>query len=232
MPRRKDTAHRPSQAHLEFVKTKDGRRVRNTAYTGPASKQKGGAAQGLAPKPATKADTDSEAESRVTTSLSNMPLAYMVPDLTDHVKAETATTFDDGSFSSAKFDKPVRIFAASGNDYYVESVHVVHDTTDLDTVRETLAESFEDLKVRKPQPETRPTDFDGRYKRLVITPDDEYVVDGGTWTSPINGSPIVSSALVSLRNDDWVTVKQGERFDAKGIAQLMASEVSKAINGS
>lgn len=112
------------------------------------------------------------------------------------------------------------------------TLSTVHDTTDLDMVRETVAESFEDLKVRKPQPETRPTNFDGRYKRLVITPDNEYVVDGGTWTSPINGSPIVSSALISLRNDDWVTVKQGERFDAKGIAQLMASEVSKAINGS
>lgn len=87
MPRRKDTAHRPSRTHLQFVKTKDGRRVRNTAYTGPASKQKGGAAQGVAPKPATKVDTDSEAQTRVTTALLNMPLAYMVPGLTDHVKA-------------------------------------------------------------------------------------------------------------------------------------------------
>lgn len=85
----------------------------------------------------------------MTTALANMPLAYKVPSLTDHVKTETATTFDDGSFSSAKFDKPVRIFAASGNDYYVESGHVVYDTADLDTVRENLAESFEDLKVRK-----------------------------------------------------------------------------------
>lgn len=228
MPRRKDTSHRRRQAHLEFVKTKDGRRVRNTAYTGPASNPKGEAAQGPAPKP----DTDSEAETRVTTALANMPLAYKVPGLTDHIKTGTATTFDDGSFSSAKFDKPLRIFAASGNDCYVESGHVVHDTTDLDTVRETLAESFEDLKVRKPQPETRPTDFDGRYKRLVITLDGEHVVDGGVWTSPINGPSIVSSALISLRNDDWVTVKKGECFDAEGIAQLMASEVTKAINGS
>lgn len=46
MPRRKDTAHHPSQAHLEFVKTKDGRRVRNTAYAGPASNPKGEAEQG------------------------------------------------------------------------------------------------------------------------------------------------------------------------------------------
>ena len=30
---RKETAHRLSQANQEFVRTADGRRVRNTAYT-------------------------------------------------------------------------------------------------------------------------------------------------------------------------------------------------------
>lgn len=32
MRRKKDTAHRPSQSHMEYVTTKDGRKVRNTAF--------------------------------------------------------------------------------------------------------------------------------------------------------------------------------------------------------
>ena len=32
--RRKKTAHRPSQSHMEFVKNSHGETVRNTAYNG------------------------------------------------------------------------------------------------------------------------------------------------------------------------------------------------------
>lgn len=49
MPARKDTAHRPSQSGQEFVRTKDGRRVRNTAFTGKASASKSAAGAGLKP---------------------------------------------------------------------------------------------------------------------------------------------------------------------------------------
>ena len=49
MPTRKDTAHRPSQSDQEFVRTKDGRRVRNTAFTGKTSASKSAAGAGLKP---------------------------------------------------------------------------------------------------------------------------------------------------------------------------------------
>ena len=58
-----------------------------------------------------------------------------------------------------------------------------------------FAETIEDLKVRKPQPENLPTDYDGRYKRLADTPDDEYGVDSGAWPGTANGVPIVAPVL-------------------------------------
>lgn len=46
---RKETAHRPSQANQEFVRTADGRRVRNTAYTGSNSGSRSKAGGAIAP---------------------------------------------------------------------------------------------------------------------------------------------------------------------------------------
>lgn len=125
----------------------------------------------------------------------------------------------------------MRIFTVLGNDHYVESVHVIRDTSDLEAGRVSLAESFEDLKVRKPQPEARPADFDAGYKQLVVIPHGGLVDDSGAWVSSVNGLPVDSSAFISLRNDASVTVKRGECLDDKGIAQLVANEAAKAING-
>lgn len=229
MPARKNTAHRPSQAHLEFVTTKDGRRVRNTAYTGGAPKTSPVSRKPLAPKPASNPADPDEAENVISAALDQLETSTSKTDFAESVKPGTGVTSSDGSVTSARFLKPVRVYAASGNHYNVESVHVVDDTSDTKQVAASLAEAFQSLRVKKAKSGTRPTQVGGRSKRLVITSKGDYVVDAGVWTSPLNGSDIVTAATVSLQNDDWVRTSHGDRRDEEGIARLMAAEIVKAM---
>ena len=227
MAPRKNTAHRPSQAHLEFVTTKDGRRVRNTAFTGKAGKTSKPSATSVAPKSATAPAAGSEAEEIVTSALSHLSPGRGNDGLAEMVKEGTSVTSSDGSVSAAKFVKPVRVYASSGRHYNVESVHVVDDLSDGDAAVASLAESFESVKVKKGRKGTSPSRVAGRSKRLVVTPKGEYVVDSGTWTSPLNGSEIATSSTVALDNDDWVNNGHTERGDSAGLARLMAEEVAR-----
>ena len=111
MAPRKNTAHRPSQAHLEFVKTKDGRRVRNTAFTGKAGKSSALAAASVAPKSATVSAAGSEAEEMVTAALSHLSPGRGNDGLAEMIKEGTSVTSSDGSVSAAKFIKPVRVLS-------------------------------------------------------------------------------------------------------------------------
>lgn len=226
MAPRKNTAHRPSQAHLEFVTTKDGRRVRNTAFTGKSGKASKSSTASVAPKSATVSAAGSEAEEMVTTALSHLSPGRGNDGLAEMVKEGTSVTSSDGSVSAAKFVKPVRVYASSGRHYNVESVHVVDDLSDGDAVA-SLAESFESVRVKKGRKGTRPSQVGGRSKRLVVTPNGEYVVDSGTWTSPLNGSEIATSSTVALDNDDWVNNGRTERGDSASLARLMAEEVAR-----
>lgn len=228
MAPRKNTAHRPSQAHLEFVTTKDGRRVRNTAFTGKAGKTSRSSATSVAPKSATESAAVSEAEEMVTSALSHLSPGRGNDGLAEMVKEGTSVTSSDGSVSAAKFIKPVRVYASSGRHYNVESVHVVDDLSDGDAAIASLAESFESVKVKKGRKGTRPSQVGGRSKRLVVTPNGEYVVDSGTWTSPLNGSEIATSSTVALDNDEWVNDGHADQGDSASLARLMAEEVVRA----
>lgn len=57
------------------------------------------------------------------------------------------------------------------------------------------------------------------------------MVDTGAWTSPLNGSEIVTAATVRLQNDDSVNLSYGDRRDEKGVVRLMAAEVIRPMKG-
>lgn len=107
MPARKNTAHRPSQAHLEFVATKDGRRVRNTAYTAGGAQTSPASRKPLVPKPASNPAGVDEAENVISAALDQMEAVASKTDFAGSLKPGTGITSSDGSVTSARFLKPV-----------------------------------------------------------------------------------------------------------------------------
>lgn len=103
MPARKDTAHRPSQAHLEFVTTKDGRRVRNTAYTAGAPKTSPVSRKPLAPKPASNPADADEAENVISAALDQLETSTSKTDFAESVKPGTGVTAGDRGYVIGRF---------------------------------------------------------------------------------------------------------------------------------
>lgn len=149
--------------------------------------------------------------------------------LAGRIQEESVVVSPDGNITSGKLDGVVSIQATSGNDYPVESVHVI-DSTDVDRGKlvEQLSESFESISVKKPRKNTKPSDVRGRAKRLVITPDRGYVIDAGAWDSPFG--TITTSSTINL-DDDYMMRKGDLRNHPENFttAELMAEEIAEAI---
>lgn len=199
MPPKKDTAHRPSQANQEFVTTADGRRVRNTAYTGKANAGKKSAT--ATPSAATSASEPVAESEKLFDALDNMRYGSIEWDPADLIDSESVIVSKNGNVVSAPLTRPKIAETSTGIEYRIEAVHTISGKPTQRGLKQHLAETFSKMRNNETDRYSHPVDSEGRFKQLVITDDGEFFVDGKRGVERLRPDVYVSGVVVPLDAD-------------------------------
>lgn len=199
MAPKKDTAHRPSQANQEFVTTADGRRVRNTAYTGKSSAGKRSApATPSVAKSATEPVADSE---KLFNALDNMQHGSIEWDPADLIDSDSVVVSNNGNVVSAPLIRPKIAETSTGIEYRIEAVHVISGKPAQRGLKQHLTETFSKMRNNETDRYSSPAVSEGRFKQLVVTDDGEFFVDGKRGSERLRPDTYVTGVVTPLDSD-------------------------------
>lgn len=212
MPPKKDTAHRPSQANQEFVTTADGRRVRNTAFTG----KKGGSktASPAAMAAASKVEPAAGAEERLFDTLDSLKYGSIEWDPAEVIDPETVVVSKNGNVVSASLSEVQEVESSFGYAFSVEAVHVVSGKPTQRGLKDHLTEVFYDMRNNEPKRYTNASENMGRFKQLVVTDAGEFLVDCQRGFERSSPTPYTSANVKTL--DDRYDFEGEFQYDWRG----------------